>query len=331
MAAETGQYDPWNAAVRSAAAAGGGWRADVRPAQSLSPGEGEKEAPQGQFARLVGERVTKTTTADAPKDADADPKGGEEGGEDESWLTVDDFIDVINPLQQLPVISTIYREFTGDAISPAARIAGGALYFWPFGAVGAAADVALEAVTGDDLGGHVMAFLDVGGGEGAQTAEADDAEPPTPVQAAEAAPGAASAAASGAAGAPQMAALPADMLEALQKGGAVRPLNAEGFAFPPSSGAASAAARAAYGSGAPSQPRAEAEAEAEAEAQAQRAADARALRQSRAGPADGPPPPGSVAAEGGWFSSVMLQGLSRYESAQDLARRQSGPSVNIEN
>ncbi len=41
-----------------------------------------------------------------------------------SSYTFDDFIDVINPLQHLPIVSTLYRALTGDEISPQARAVG---------------------------------------------------------------------------------------------------------------------------------------------------------------------------------------------------------------
>jgi hypothetical protein len=89
-----------------------------------------------------------------------------EGGDGvETWLFgedgfgFDDLIDVINPLQHIPVISSIYRWITGDEISPAANVAGGALFGGPIGMAGAMASVAIEEATGDDLGGHAMAML----------------------------------------------------------------------------------------------------------------------------------------------------------------------------
>ena len=39
-------------------------------------------------------------------------------------FTFFDFLDIINPLQHIPVISTIYRSLTGDKIDPGSRIAG---------------------------------------------------------------------------------------------------------------------------------------------------------------------------------------------------------------
>jgi hypothetical protein len=69
------------------------------------------------------------------------------------------FIDIINPLQHIPVISAIYRHITGDEISPMARIAGDALYGGPIGGAVAMADIAYQKVTGQDVGETVIAAL----------------------------------------------------------------------------------------------------------------------------------------------------------------------------
>lgn len=66
-------------------------------------------------------------------------------------------IDIVNPLQHIPVVSTIYRHFTGDTISPAAKIAGGTLYGGPVGGGLALADVAFENINGHDAGETVLA------------------------------------------------------------------------------------------------------------------------------------------------------------------------------
>lgn len=68
-------------------------------------------------------------------------------------------LDVINPLQHIPVVSTIYRHLTGDEISPMARIAGDALYGGPIGAGVAVANVAVEKATGKDIGDNVLAMV----------------------------------------------------------------------------------------------------------------------------------------------------------------------------
>lgn len=68
-----------------------------------------------------------------------------------------DVLDVINPLQHIPVISSIYRSLTGDEISPGARLAGGAMYGGPLGLVSAVASGLMEEVTDTSLGDIVVA------------------------------------------------------------------------------------------------------------------------------------------------------------------------------
>ena len=93
----------------------------------------------------------------APRAAE-DPSIAAAWGED--GLTFGDLLDLINPLQHLPVISTLYRKFTGDEIAPAARLLGGGLFGGPLGVASAAVGVAVEATTGKDLGEHVLTLFD---------------------------------------------------------------------------------------------------------------------------------------------------------------------------
>jgi hypothetical protein len=71
-----------------------------------------------------------------------------------------DLLDIVNPLQHLPVIGTLYRAITGDTMGTVEKIAGDALYGGLWGAVGAVADTAFEAVTGKDFGSTVLAFAE---------------------------------------------------------------------------------------------------------------------------------------------------------------------------
>jgi hypothetical protein len=80
-------------------------------------------------------------------------------GESPGTLSFGDFLDVINPLQHIPVISTIYRRITGDAIDPEARLAGGVLYGGPLGFVSALANVIVEEQTGKDIGETISTAL----------------------------------------------------------------------------------------------------------------------------------------------------------------------------
>lgn len=68
-----------------------------------------------------------------------------------------DILDVINPLQHIPIVSTLYREFTGDSVSSGARIAGGVLFGGPLGLVAALANEIVESISGKDIGANLFA------------------------------------------------------------------------------------------------------------------------------------------------------------------------------
>lgn len=70
-----------------------------------------------------------------------------------------DLLDVINPLQHIPVVNTLYQELTGDKIGVGARLAGGTLFGGSIGLVASAIGCIIEEETGDDIGGHVMALF----------------------------------------------------------------------------------------------------------------------------------------------------------------------------
>ena len=82
-------------------------------------------------------------------------------------FTFGDLLDLINPLQHVPIVSTLYRSATGDDISPGASIAGGGLFGGVFGLVSAVVNVMLKEATGSDIGERVVALFD-----------GDDAAPP---------------------------------------------------------------------------------------------------------------------------------------------------------
>jgi hypothetical protein len=59
-------------------------------------------------------------------------------------LTFADIVDIVNPLQHIPIVGTFYRKLTGDTIDPAIRIAGGALFGGPLGALASTMAVAVN-------------------------------------------------------------------------------------------------------------------------------------------------------------------------------------------
>jgi hypothetical protein len=68
-------------------------------------------------------------------------------------------VDIFNPLQQLPVISTAYRELTGATISSRAHLIGGALFGGGIGFAVAIANEIISDATGKDIGGNLFAAV----------------------------------------------------------------------------------------------------------------------------------------------------------------------------
>ncbi len=109
------------------------------PLATLAPAEpgAPARAPQGPAAGAAGEGFF-----------------GEDG------LTFEDFLDVINPLQHVPVISAFYRSATGDEISIGARVLGGALFGGALGLISAIFNAIIADATGKDIGEHALALFD---------------------------------------------------------------------------------------------------------------------------------------------------------------------------
>lgn len=109
-----------------------------------------------------------TVTAPAPIKAFSD------GGDGPSFK---DVIDIINPLQHIPVINTIYRHLTGDEEGAVADVGGGALYMGPVGLIGSLVDLAVKSESGKSIGDNILSWLGMGDdddapAEAAKTAEA---------------------------------------------------------------------------------------------------------------------------------------------------------------
>jgi hypothetical protein len=100
-------------------------------------------------------------------------------------LSFGDILDAVNPLQHIPIVSTLVRAVTGSQISAASQIAGDTLYgaLLPGGAVAglvsSAADVAMKQMSGRDIGQYVLGAV-----SGSSASSAPPATPLTPIQAA---------------------------------------------------------------------------------------------------------------------------------------------------
>ena len=74
-----------------------------------------------------------------------------------------DVLDVINPLQHIPVIGTVYRAITGDEIKAPARILGDGIFGGVIGAVAGVINSVVSEFSGKDIGEHVLAALHIKG------------------------------------------------------------------------------------------------------------------------------------------------------------------------
>lgn len=81
-------------------------------------------------------------------------------GEDDGF-GFGDVLDIINPLQHLPVIGTIYRKITGDTIKPLSDIVGSALFGGPIGAASSAINLAVKEGTGKDLAENALSIVGI--------------------------------------------------------------------------------------------------------------------------------------------------------------------------
>jgi hypothetical protein len=95
------------------------------------------------------ESVTSMATADT---------GAKEGVKEEEGF-FGHLLDVVNPLQHLPIIGTIYRAITGDKMGPIEKIAGDTLYGGMWGAIASIADVAFESITGKSFEDTALALF----------------------------------------------------------------------------------------------------------------------------------------------------------------------------
>ena len=67
-----------------------------------------------------------------------------------------DIVDMVNPLQHIPVVSHLYREVTGDDIKPIGKIIGGGLFGGAAGIASGLVNTVIEEETGDDIAGNAM-------------------------------------------------------------------------------------------------------------------------------------------------------------------------------
>lgn len=80
------------------------------------------------------------------------------GTEQDDGFGFADLLDIVNPLQHIPLVGTLYRNVTGDEIKPVSRIIGGGVFGGVAGLAGSAVNVIVEEETGRDVAGNVLAL-----------------------------------------------------------------------------------------------------------------------------------------------------------------------------
>lgn len=106
----------------------------------------------------LNNKTTQTTLQERLKNLSSSKPVEENTEENNISIGFGDLIDAINPLQHIPVVSSIYRKITGDEISAVARVAGGGLFGGVLGAFVGAVESAFKVLTGKDVGEHAVAF-----------------------------------------------------------------------------------------------------------------------------------------------------------------------------
>lgn len=91
-------------------------------------------------------------------DISLSPPADQVAGDKEDDFGLFDLIDMINPLQHIPVLNYAYRRITGDEIKPISSIIGGALFGGAAGAASGLVSAIVESETGKSVPETVMSF-----------------------------------------------------------------------------------------------------------------------------------------------------------------------------
>jgi hypothetical protein len=107
----------------------------------------------------------------------SDDKGNITAFDDADGPSFSDILDIINPLQHIPVISTLYQHLTGDKEGAVADLAGGMLWGGFIGLGAAVVNLIVQDNTGKSIGDNVVALFS---DDDKNTAVASGDTPPTP-------------------------------------------------------------------------------------------------------------------------------------------------------
>jgi hypothetical protein len=84
---------------------------------------GQTQASDGSFAQALVAENGESAAGQADSSSAPEPFG------------FGDFLDMVNPLQHIPLVNSLYRAATGDTIKPISKMVGGVIFGGPLGAV----------------------------------------------------------------------------------------------------------------------------------------------------------------------------------------------------
>ena len=103
-------------------------------------------------------------------------------GTDNVSLSFKDALDLVNPLQHIPVIGSIYRAVTGDSdIKPAVKTMGDAIYGGPLGMTSSAVDNIVKQASGNKVSFDIASWLGLGNDAATTQTAANTVAPPAQI------------------------------------------------------------------------------------------------------------------------------------------------------
>jgi hypothetical protein len=129
------------------------------PPASYGPPLERTQRARAAYADQVYDPVLDPAVNPAVRDTATEQVTVKAAPENNNELSFWDFLDLINPLQHIPVVNTIYRHMTGDTIKTPVQLIGATVLGGPIGFATAMVDSLIEESTGTDIGGHAMAML----------------------------------------------------------------------------------------------------------------------------------------------------------------------------
>ena len=73
-----------------------------------------------------------------------------------------DLVDMVNPLQHIPIVGHLYRKITGDEIKPVSKIIGGTVFGGPAGFASGMVNLIVEKETGRDITSNAITLVTEG-------------------------------------------------------------------------------------------------------------------------------------------------------------------------